>query len=104
MLDNNFYVRYAEHCVEMANDAETKKEENYYWREYKKAMKIVNPEGEKFIRQERNKALNKQIKELIKEKKWKCICNSELKQSRSGSKILKCIVCGKKYKLGKKKK
>lgn len=31
-------VEYAEHCAEMAGEAETKKEEAYWWREYRKAM------------------------------------------------------------------
>lgn len=48
---------------------------------------------------------SKQINEFMTErlKVVKCDCGNELKQTRKGSFIAKCIICKKKYRLGKAK-
>lgn len=72
-------------------------------REYKKLSKILCPptEEEKQIQKEQRKNKNAQIDSQIAEKLKvdKCpLCSGELTQSRSGSLIVKCIPCGKRFK------
>jgi len=70
-------------------------------REYKKLYKILCPPTEeeksrqKEVRQNKNKRIDEQILEKLKSDR--CNCGSELKQTRSGAKIVQCIVCEKKY-------
>ena len=66
------HVAYAEHCAEMANEAETKKEAGYYWKEYRKAM-IVETGNPNLFR------------------KPKCYTN---RPSKSLSKTLSSCACG----------
>lgn len=70
--------------------------EPYMVKEYKRLMKILCPptEEEKAIKSEnrrkKNENMDKQIKERLE--KDKCSkCNSALKQTRKGSKIVQCI-------------
>ena len=65
-------------------------------REYKKLMKILCPptEEEKQIKSENRRKRNENIDQQIKERliKDKCSkCNSDLKQTRKGSKVVQCI-------------
>lgn len=73
-------------------------------REYKKLAKKLCPEI-KEAESKRRKVKNKKRDELIKKKLWgyKCSCEGELKQTRKGSLTLKCLGCGKRYKVKLKK-
>ena len=67
-------------------------------REYSKLSKILIPELKEQAKEQRsNKAknINEQMIKLLAIKK--CSCGGELKQSRSGSKIVYCKVCNKRY-------
>lgn len=75
-------------------------EDPWIAKEYKKLSKILIPElreSEKKIKVQANEAINLKISEKLKTDR--CSCGSELKQSRSGSKVVKCInkECNKKY-------
>lgn len=70
--------------------------------EYRKISKLLYPEEFKRKRKQKADQINNRINELLKENKCRK-CNSELKQSRSGSRILNCTQCNSKYKLGKAK-
>lgn len=67
-------------------------EDPWISKEYKRLSRILIPEikeQEAENRRKRNESLNKQIKEkLIKDRCFKC--ESELKQVRSGSKVVQC--------------
>lgn len=64
-------------------------------KEYNKLAKILIPDlvvTSKKVKQETNKRLNESIQKRLEE--VKCPeCNSELKQTRSGSKKVKCTGC-----------
>lgn len=64
-------------------------------KEYNKLAKILIPDlaiTSKKVRQETNQRLNESIQKRLEE--VKCPeCNSELKQTRSGSKKVKCTGC-----------
>lgn len=69
-------------------------------REYKKLSKILVPEikeAETNFRQIKNKAIDEKIKLLLEKMKSTC-CNSDFKQARSGSLIVYCFLCNKRYK------
>lgn len=75
-------------------------EEPWIAKEYKKLAKILIPdlrETEKKRRVNKNESINLQIAEKLKADK--CNCGSDLKQVRSGSKVVQCInkECNKKY-------
>lgn len=73
-------------------------------REYRKLSKILIPEirdAEKERRRRKAEAVNKNMQRLTSEKK--CPCGGSLKQSRSGSRICYCDVCGKRFKAVSKK-
>jgi len=64
--------------------------------EYRRLMKILCPptEEEKAIKSENHRKKNENIDKQIKERleKDKCSkCNSDLKQTRKGSKVVQCI-------------
>lgn len=72
------------------------KDDQWMVRDYKRLMKILCPptEEEKVRktenRQKRNKNIDSQIKKRLETDK--CFkCSSELKQTRSGSKVVQCI-------------
>lgn len=70
--------------------------EPYMVKEYKRLMKILCPltEEEKAIKSENRRKKNENIDKQIKERleKDKCSkCNSDLKQTRKGSKVVQCI-------------
>lgn len=85
-------------------------EEPWISREYNKLLKILLPatkeekDYKRNVRKLRNENIDKQIFERLK--KDKCKCGSELKQTRRGSKVVKCtkIECSKKYTYKSKKK
>lgn len=70
-------------------------------KEYKKLAKILLPESKeekehkKELAKVRKAELNNKIAEKLKTDK--CKCGSELKQSRSGSKVVVCVNCQAKY-------
>ena len=82
-------------------------EEPWIGKEYKKLLKILIPETElekdlkKNARKTRNENIDKQIKELLSSDK--CACGGDLQQSRSGSKVVKCAECDKRYRYKSKK-
>ncbi|MDO6737074.1 hypothetical protein [Wenyingzhuangia sp. 2_MG-2023] len=85
-------------------------EDPWIAKEYKRLQKILLPKTdlekniEKKIRIKRNENINIQIIERLK--KDKCICGSNLKQVRSGSKTVVCKneECKKKYTYNSRKK
>ncbi len=76
-------------------------EEPWISREYKRLQKILipdTPEVKEFKRKARklrNENIDKQVKERLLTDK--CSCGSEMKQTRSGSKTVKCLSCNKKW-------
>lgn len=85
-------------------------EEPWILKEYKQLQSILLPEATK-MEKERNKKVrqekNKQLNELIAKKLEvdKCSqCGGNLKQTRSGAKVVKCINCGTRYKYKAKRK
>lgn len=83
-------------------------EEPWISKEYKRLQKILLPETKeekefkKKLRQQKNESINKQISEkLLKDT---CKCGGNLEQTRSGSKTVKCVKCGKKYRYKSKNK
>ena len=75
-------------------------------REYKRLSKILVPEikeAETENRKIKNKAVDGQIKKLLEAIKSKC-CTADLKHSRSGSLIVYCSICNKRFKAVKSKK
>ena len=85
-------------------------EEPWITKEYKRLQKILLPETEeekthkREIRKSRNKNLDDQITERLKTDR--CVCGSELRQSRSGSKVVVCTdeKCAKRFRYKTKKK
>lgn len=85
-------------------------EEPWISKEYKRLAKILIletkevKEHKRNLRLKKNENINNQITERLKTDK--CHCGKELKQVRSGSKIVTCIdiSCGKRYKYKTKKK
>lgn len=71
--------------------------------EYKKLEKILCPEGFAEIRKQKSEALNKAIQKKIEIDKCPN-CEGKFKQSRSGSSVVVCLNCKKKYKYKKSKK
>ena len=74
-------------------------------REYKRLSKILIPEIAEAYKEKRKRkaaSTNEQIKKLIE--KFKCSCGGELKQKRSGTKVVYCIICDKRYVATTKKK
>lgn len=78
-------------------------------KEYKRLLKILCPPTEeqkaakKEIRQKRNKMIDTLIAERLE--KDKCnVCTGNLTQTRSGSKVVECIPCKRKYTYTTKKK
>lgn len=77
-------------------------EEKWILKEYKALQKILlkdSPEVKEYktkIRKLKNEKINKIIKHNLKN--HKCTCGSTLEQTRSGSKVVKCKSCPKKYK------
>lgn len=75
-------------------------------REYKRLMLILCPEIKeelKIKRQAKNQKLNEAVLKALETIKCKK-CNGDLKQTRSGSKTVKCEPCGVKYTFKTKKK
>lgn len=70
-------------------------------REYKKISKLLFPEYYAKIDSAYKERFNKQVAELLAQKK--CNCGGEIKQVRSGSKKCKCQNCNATYTVGKKK-
>lgn len=75
-------------------------EEPWIAKEYKKLAKILIPglkETEKKRRVNKNESINLQVAEKLKTDK--CNCGCDLKQVRSGSKVVQCVnkECKKKY-------
>lgn len=78
-------------------------EEPWISKEYTRLQKILLSETQeekdykKKVRKEKNKNINNQVKEKLKTDK--CECGSELEQTRSGSKRVKCTssTCEKTY-------
>lgn len=86
-------------------------EESWISKDYRRLMKILCPptEEEKAIktelRRKKNENINKQLEEKLKlDKCFKC--NSDLKQTRKGSKVVQCVneECKAKYQYKSKKK
>lgn len=83
--------------------------EPWVTKEYKKLMKILCPptEEEKTRKKEYTKQKNKAINEAIAERILtdRCTsCSGELSQTRSGSKVVQCTTCEKRYIYNTKKK
>lgn len=75
-------------------------EEPWIAKEYKRLSKILIPaikKQETERRKKLNEAINIQVSNKLKTDR--CSCGSKLKQTRSGSKVVKClsVSCGKKY-------
>ncbi len=70
-------------------------------REYKAIAKQLYPEAYVDVSKRHIAARNEQMKTILKENK--CECGGVLKQTRSGAKVCECMICGKRYKVGKKK-
>lgn len=85
-------------------------EEPWISKEYNSLMKILLPETKeekdykKKVKSEKNANLDKRIAEKLVTDK--CDCGKDLKQSRSGSYVVKCVdpSCNKKFKYKTKKK
>lgn len=77
-------------------------EEPWISKEYRRLRKILLPETKEEkeykqqIRKLKNENINKQINEKLKTDR--CKCGANLKQIRSGSKTVKCVRCGNRYK------
>lgn len=69
-------------------------------REYKQVMRLLGLLPKKSVHRD-----SKSIDEFMSKRVLavKCECGGELKQTRKGSFIAKCVVCEKKYKLGSKR-
>ena len=65
--------------------------------EYKKLAKILCPEGFAEIRKQKAETMNKAIQAKIEVDKCPN-CQGKFKQSRSGSSVVVCLECKKKYK------
>lgn len=72
--------------------------------EYRKISKLLYPEEFKEKRRQKSDKINERIAELLTT--TKCKCGGTLKQSRSGSRIIRCTenLCNSQYKLGKARK
>lgn len=70
-------------------------------KEYKQIAQILFPEMYVDIAKRRSEAVDKQMQDLLKAQK--CDCGGVLKQSRRGSKVCSCLVCGNKYRAKNKK-
>lgn len=66
-------------------------------RDYNKLSKILLPDMWENVRKEQNKARNVAIEKVLKRDKCPN-CQGEFKQSRSGSLVVECKICNKKYK------
>lgn len=82
-------------------------EDPWISKEYKRLSRILIPEikeQETEIRRQKNKSIDKQLEEILK---TDCCskCNSKLKQTRSGSKVVRCTneECKAKFKYKSKK-
>ena len=62
--------RYAEYCVEQAQESETKKEENFWWKEYKRAM------GDSLLKVRKPRSLTNRPSVSLKRTVCKCVCSS----------------------------
>lgn len=62
-MDESWHVTMAERAAELVNETETKKEEDYYWKQYRYHMKVVC--GEDIFRK-KPQYNNKPSKALIK--------------------------------------
>ncbi len=86
---------------ERIGDGDLDSSEQWIHREYKRLAKILIPEYtsmERQIRKDKNIALNLRMKEFLKDKS--CTkCQGDLKQSRSGSKVLICVKCKARYRI-----
>ena len=81
-------------------------EDPWISKEYKRLSRILVPEManlEAKKRKERIHSINQSVKNWFENHYRPCECGGNLLQTRSGSKTLKCIVCHRKYQLGKKK-
>lgn len=70
--------------------------------EYRRISKLLYPEEFKRKREKKVKQINERIAELLENRKCDK-CGGNLKQSRSGSKVINCTSCPARYKLGKAK-
>lgn len=70
--------------------------------EYRRISKLLYPEEFKRKREQKTKRINERIAELLENRKCDK-CGGELKQSRSGSKVINCTSCPARYKLSKAK-
>ena len=79
-------------------------EDPWISKEYKRIGKILIPEAYKDERKHKNSLIDNAVKLRLKKDRCK-LCQSKMKQVRSGSYVVKCIGCGTrfKYKKGKKK-
>lgn len=67
-------------------------------RDYNRLAKILIPELKEETKERRKRKalrINEQLAKLILDKK--CKCGGELKQKRSGTKVVYCIVCDARY-------
>lgn len=76
--------------------------------EYRKISKLLYPEEFAKKRKQKAEQINQRIAELLPLRKCTKlinpnVCGADLKQSRSGSKVVLCTKCDGKYKLGKAK-
>lgn len=81
---------------ERIGDKDLSREDQWMIKDYRRLMKILCPptEEEKQIKSENRRKRNENIDQQIKERliKDKCSkCNSDLKQTRKGSKVVQCI-------------
>jgi hypothetical protein len=101
--DNEFMWRQFCRLGEMIGDG-LHYEEPWISRDYKRLQKILLPETDiekeyrLKIRKIKNEKLDKQILERLKADR--CDCGGELVQTRSGSRTVVCIKCGKRYRYG----
>jgi len=103
MKNNNDEFLWSQFCRlgERIGDGDLDKDELWMHKEYKRLAKILIPDYTKMetqIRKDKNLALNKRVKELIKDSSCHH-CLGELKQSRSGSKVLICVKCKTRYRM-----
>lgn len=74
-------------------------------KEYRQLARVLIPkikEQEAAERKMKNEAIDIQITKLLT--KHKCSCGGNLKQKRSGTKIVYCEMCNNRYRITKKKK
>ena len=71
-------------------------EDPWISKEYSRLSKILMPDMHADLRKRKNASVNILVQKRLLDDK--CSCGSGLKQVRSGSYVVQCVSCGKKYK------